>query len=134
MTDGEAAAQVSDVLSRINQAWLTGNLGGLESCLHEQVVMVFPGFRGSAVGREAMLAGFRDFSEKAQVLEFAEADRHVDVAGNTGVGSFRFELRYERDARRYESRGRDFWVFERHEGKWHAVWRTMLDLSETEVK
>ena len=91
-------------------------------------------FQGSAVGRQAMLAGFRDFSENAHVLSFTEADRHVDVAGHTGVGTFRFVLRYERDARKYESCGRDLWIFERHDDTWHAVWRTMLDLSETEVK
>jgi hypothetical protein len=134
VTDSEGSAQVSDLLNRITQAWLKGNIGGLEACLHEQVVMVFPGFQGSAVGREAMLAGFRDFSENARVLSFAEADRHIDVAGDTGVGTFRFELKYERDARKFESRGRDLWIFERHEDTWHAVWRTMLDLSEIEMK
>ncbi len=133
MAGGVEVAQLSETMSRINQAWLTGKLGDLEMCLHEQVSMVFPGFQGATSGRERMLAGFRDFCENAVVLDFVEAERHVDVVGNTGVASFRFTMTYERDSRKYESRGRDLWVFERGDGKWYAVWRTMLELRESEV-
>jgi len=133
MADGVEVAQLSETMSRINQAWLTGKLDDLATCLHEQVAMVFPGFQGAASGRKQILAGFQDFCENAVVLDFIEADRYVDVVGNTGVASFRFTMRYERDSRKYESLGRDLWVFEREDGEWYAVWRTMLDLCESEL-
>jgi len=37
---------------------------------------------------------------------------------------------YERDGRRYRSRGRDFWVLQEEDGQWLAIWRTMLDMDE----
>jgi hypothetical protein len=40
---------------------------------------------------------------------------------------------YERAGRRYRSSGRDLWVFQKQGETWIAVWRTMLDIKESEV-
>jgi len=118
-------------MRRINRAWLDGRVEDLRPMLHPEIVMVMPGFAGRGQGSEQFLAGFHDFCQNAKVHEFQEQDQQVDVAGDTAVVSFRFEMVYERAGGRYRSTGRDLWVFQGQGGEWVAVWRTMLDIEET---
>src|SRR5271168_3592254 len=100
--EGAAAA-----MCRINQAWLDGQVQDIAPLVHPEIVMVFPGFAGRQQGREAFLAGFRDFRQSTTIQEFHEHDRQVDVAGGTGVVTFRYDMVYERSGKRYCSTGRD---------------------------
>ena len=124
---------VSDLLRRINQAWLEGRPRDLLPLFHPGIIMVYPGFSGRADGREALVAGFLDFCENARVHTFEESDHQVDRIGETAVASFAFTLIYEREGQRYRSTGRDLWVLARHDAEWRAVWRTMLDLTEEPI-
>ena len=117
-------------MRRIIQAWLDGRVDDLAPLVHPDIVMVFPGFAGRIGGREAFLAGFRDFCRTARIQDFCEHDHQVDVAGDTAVISFRYDMVYERARERYCATGRDLWVFQRQDGEWKAVWRTMLDMEE----
>lgn len=123
----------AEVMDKINRIWLDARIEDLEPLIHPDVVMVFPGFQGQVQGRDQFLAGFRDFCENAAVHEFNELDRHVDVAGQVAVVTFRYEMVYERTGVKYQSSGRDFWVFQNQNEEWIAVWRTMLDIEEQAV-
>lgn len=120
-------------MDRINRAWLGGTIQDLSLLVHPQIVMVLPGFAARVQGRDAFLAGFQDFCSNATVLEFNEHDRQVDVAGETAVISFRYEMVYERASTRSRAMGRDLWVFEGGREGWVAVWRAMLDVQEEVV-
>lgn len=98
--------------------------------VHPEIVMVFPGFMGRIEGQEEFLAGFRDFCQNARIHEFRDHDYQIDVAGDTAVVTFRYEMVYERSGERYHAIGRDLWVFENEGNTWLAVWRTMLDVEE----
>lgn len=117
-------------MRRINRAWLDGQVENLAPMLHPEIVMVFPGFARRIQGREEFLGGFRDFCRNARIHEFCQDDHQVDVAGNTAVVTFRYEMVYERSGKRFRSTGRDLWVFEKQGRVWIAVWRTMLDIEE----
>jgi ketosteroid isomerase-like protein len=123
----EAAAAT---MRRINRAWLDGQVEGLAPMLHPEIVMTFPGFTGRIQGREEFLAGFHDFCRNARIHEFRDYDHQVDVAGDTAVVTFRYDVLYERSGERYHSTGRDLWVFQNQGSAWIAVWRTMLDVEE----
>jgi hypothetical protein len=92
--------------------------------------MVLPDFAGKIQGREQFLAGFRAFCQSATIKEYEEHDQQVDVAGDTAVITFRYEMVYERSGERYRANGRDLWVFQEQEGTWIAVWRAMLEMKE----
>ena len=117
-------------MRRINQVWLDGNVEALAPMLHPDIVMAVPGFISRIQGQEKFLDGFRDFCQNAKIHEFGEYDQQVDVADDTAVVTFRFDMTYERAGERYHSTGRDFWVFQNQDSKWIAVWRTMLDVNE----
>jgi hypothetical protein len=123
--DSAAAA-----MRQINQAWLKGRVEDLAPLAHADIVMVLPDFAGKIQGREHLLAGFRDFCQNATIQEFQEHDQQVDVAGETAVITFRYEMLYVRSGERYHADGRDLWVFQQQEGAWIAVWRAMLEMQE----
>jgi ketosteroid isomerase-like protein len=127
----ESAHQAAVATMRqINRVWLDGQVEALAPMVHPEIVMAFPGFTGRIQGREEFLAGFRDFCQNARIHEFRDHDHQVDVAGDTAVLTFRYDMIYERSGERYHSAGRDFWVFQNQGGAWIAVWRTMLDMEE----
>jgi hypothetical protein len=126
--------QVSQALARINEAWLQGRPRDLASLFDSAIVMVFPGFAGRAEGRAAVIAGFEDYCANARTERFEQTDKQVDVVGSVAVASFAFEMTYQRAGARYRSSGRDLWVFSKEQGRWLAVWRTMLDLREEAVR
>ena len=92
--------------------------------------MVLPGFNGAIAGGEKLIAGFDEFCSNAKVLEYSESEEQIQIIGDVAVLSFRFNMLYERPAYRARSTGRDLWAFKQVEGKWLAVWRTMLELQE----
>jgi len=130
MVDESKHKHAAEAMRQINQAWLDGQVQDLVPLVHAEIVTVLPGFAGRIQGRDAFLAGFRDFFESATIQEFREYDHQVDVAGDTAVVTFRFDMVYERSGKRYRSTGRDLWAFQKLGGAWIAVWRTMLDVEE----
>lgn len=131
MPQGAEGLDVATSLRSINQAWLRGEIQEIAPFLHPDIVMVFPGFSGRRNGRDAFLDGFTDFVSNAKVLEYLETDEQVDVVGATATITNCYEMQYARDGAQYRATGRDFWVFQREGTRWLAVWRTMLDVSET---
>jgi len=127
------AASAADAMRHINQAWQTGRLDELAPMLHREIVMAPPGFDGRAQGREAILAGFRDYCENATTLEFHEHDLQSDVIGDVAIVTFRYDMVYEREGARSRAGGRDLWVLQKHAGTWLAVWRTIFDMEEHPV-
>jgi uncharacterized protein (TIGR02246 family) len=124
------ARAVADVLAQIDRAWLHGRPHDVAPLLHPAITMVLPGWAGRVEGRDANVAGFVDFCENAGVESYQPGEVQVDVAGETAVASFAFQMVYARDGARWRSTGRDLWVFERAGGQWLATWRTMLDVAE----
>jgi ketosteroid isomerase-like protein len=124
------AASAAATIRQFNQAWQAGRLDELASMLHSEIVMAPPGFAGRAHGREAILAGFRDYCEHATTLEFHEHDLQADVIGDVAIVTFRYDMVYERAGERTRASGRDLWVLQKHSGTWLGVWRTMSDMEE----
>jgi hypothetical protein len=121
-------------MQRINRAWLDGNVETLTPMVHPEVVMALPGFTGRMQGRDVLLAGFRDFCQNAKVHEFRDHDYQSDVAGDTAVVTFKYDMVYERSGEQYRANGRDLWVFQSQGSEWIAVWRAMLEADEEAIK
>jgi ketosteroid isomerase-like protein len=133
MVDESKRENAATAMRQINQAWLNGRVEDVGPMVHPEIVMVFPDFAGRIQGREDFLAGFRDFRQNATLQEFREHDHQVDVAGDTAVVTFRYDMVYERSEKRYCATGRDLWVFHKEDGTWIAVWRAMLDIKENDA-
>jgi ketosteroid isomerase-like protein len=127
-----AREEVSRVLAEINTAWVEGRLDDLARHLDPEIAMALPEFSGTLTGKDAFLQGFREFLDSARVLAFDLSDRSVDLCGAVAVASFRYALLYEQGGATRRATGRDLWVFaHRGDGGWLAVWRTMMDVSDS---
>lgn len=130
MFDGDRE-QVAAVLAEINRCWREGRPEGIAQYLHEGAVMVYPGFAGRVVGEQAVVAGYEEFCNNAEVESYEERDLQIDVSGDTAVASYAFEMVYVRDEERTLAAGRDLFVLSRGEARaWRAVFRMMIDLRE----
>lgn len=130
MAEESQREAVTLAMRQINQAWLQGQVDDLAPLLHDEIVMVLPGWANRIQGKKDLMAGFRDFCQNAKVHEFHEHDLQVDVVRSAAVVTFGFEMIYERSGTRYHSTGRDLWVFQNYGPEWIAIWRTMLDVEE----
>jgi ketosteroid isomerase-like protein len=131
MLDESERENAAAAMRQVNRAWLEGRVQDLASMVHPEIVMVFPGFGGRTQGRENFLAGFDEFSRNATIQEFRKHGHQVDVAGETAVVTFRYDMIYDRSGERYSSAGRDLWVFQKQGSGWIAVWRTMLEMENS---
>jgi uncharacterized protein (TIGR02246 family) len=122
--------EVRTVITAINAAWRENDPLAMQPYLHPDITLVFPGFAGTLIGRDALLASFLEFCRNATVREYREHDLAVNVIGATAVVTYRFDMVYERAAYREHSTGRDLWILARQDTSWIAVWRTMMDLAE----
>ena len=132
MTQESKHEDAAAIMRRINRVWLDGQVEDLTPMVHPEIVMALPGFTGRIQGREEFLAGFRDFCQNARIHEFRDHNQQVDVAGDTAVVTFRYDMIYERSGEQYHSTGRDLWVFQNQGSGWIAVWRTMLDEDQSQ--
>jgi uncharacterized protein (TIGR02246 family) len=122
--------EVRAVITAINAAWRANDPLAMQPYLHPDITLVFPGFGGTLIGRDRVLASFTEFCTNATVLEYREHVLTVNVIAQTAVVTYRFEMTYERATYREHSHGRDLWVLARQGTGWIAVWRTMMDLAE----
>jgi hypothetical protein len=121
-------SSVRQSMAAINRSWRENRPKEMGPYLHPDITMILPGFTGVITGRDALLASFVEFCSGARVLDYEESDEQIQVIGDSAFVSYRFMMVYERPSYREKSTGRDIWAFQKQEGHWLAVWRTMVDL------
>ena len=129
----EDKISVHQVLSLINKSWLNGKPEEMNVHLNPDITMRPPGFSHNITGSSVFISSFIDFCKNSKVIEFTENDEVIDLVGNCAIATYNFEMIYETKSYRAKSKGRDFWIFEKTENSWKAVWRTMMDLEETRL-
>jgi len=128
-----ARNRVGQILNELNQAWVEGQVDRLEEFVHPDVILATPGFGERVLGRDAYIAGHRDFVDSATIHGFSEAAADVDVIEDIAVVNYCYELDYERSGKRYTSIGRDLYVLSNTAQGWLVVWRTILEVDERVV-
>jgi len=115
------------LVSKINQAWLKGNLEELKAYFHDDMVIKGPQCKSMGTGgKEACIKSYEDFLRAAKIHNFKESDVQVDLFGSTAVATFAWDIKYEMKGQNFHETGHDVFVFVRSNGKWLAVWRAML--------
>jgi Domain of unknown function (DUF4440) len=90
------------------------------------MVGVAPGFQARIEGRAACIRSYDDFLAAATVDEFDPSEPSVDICGDTAVATFGWEMAWSTNGQSHRESGHDLFVFSRENGRWWAVWRTML--------
>jgi uncharacterized protein (TIGR02246 family) len=126
MSSEESRQEIRNIVHELNNAWATGHPEQLAEFFHKDIVVVSPDFSGRAEGRDACIASYADFCSQATIHGVNIGEPGVEVFGDTAVATYAYELDYEMGGERFKDSGRDLFVFVREDGKWQAVWRTMI--------
>ena len=118
--------QIRNLLSRINEAWLTGQTERLSDCFHNHMIVKGPDLQEMARGREACVKSYADFIRLATVGEFQASEPVIDLIGNVAVVTSPWKISYWMNDRDYHESGRDLLVFIREDGGWQVAWRSVL--------
>jgi hypothetical protein len=120
--------KITRILKDINKAWTEGNPDDLNEFFHEDMVIAQPGYERMAAGKIPCVESYKIFASSAKVLSFKESEPLIDIWGDTAAASYIFDLDYETKGKSYSDTGIDMFIFIRTEGKWKAVWRTIIPL------
>lgn len=121
-----AVESIRTLLLKINSAWLEGRTSDLTEFFHPEMVTVSSDFQLRMKGRKGCIQSYEDFLAQAKVSKFRESDHVVDIWENTAVASYRYSVQYEMGGALQHDTGRDTFVFTLQDGRWVAVWRTMV--------
>ena len=115
-----------EIVARINSAWPAGRFDELRDYFHPDVVLAQPGFAKRTVGRDALIASYRDFVNSAAIHSFTPGEVQIDDSGDSAVTTMPWEMDYTIEGQRYEEHGWDLLVFGKRDGRWVVVWRTVV--------
>lgn len=119
--------EIWQLVQRMNDAWAKpGGPEDLASFFREDIVMVRPDFAQRTEGRDACVASYEDFCKQAAILDLKLSNPGIDVFGDTAIATYAWEIAYEMGGERFNDTGRDIFIFVRENGRWQAVWRTMI--------
>jgi uncharacterized protein (TIGR02246 family) len=125
MTRG-GSDDVRAVLERISAAWQARRYEELSQLFAKDMVFSLPDQAVRVEGRDAIVAGYREFMDRITLTSYREDQYSVDVWGDTAIASFRWDMAWlAGDVPNHET-GCDVFAFRRTDGTWLAVWRTML--------
>ena len=125
--------EILELIEQLNYAWVKGSPEQLSSFFREDIAMVHPDFIHRTEGREACIASYVDFCSQAKVNDFKLGETSIDVIGHTAIATYSYEISYEMGGELFKDTGRDLFVFIREDGRWQAVWRTMIIPQEQRV-
>ena len=136
MASSEASTprqEILELIEQLNDAWVKGSPEQLSSFFREDIVMVHPDFIHRTEGREACIASYVDFCSQAKVNDFKLGETSIDVIDDTAIATYSYEISYEMGGEQFTDTGRDLFVFIREDGRWQAIWRTMIIPQEQRV-
>ncbi len=128
--DTDARRAVGAALAKMSDAWRSRRYDELNAFFDEDAVLVPPGMSGRIAGRDAIVDSYREFMERASLLEYSEDTPVIDVWGDVAVASYRWRMRWSGGGEATRAAGCDIFVLRRAADAagaeaWRAVWRTM---------
>lgn len=120
--------EIVHTLAALSAAWRERRYDDLAAYLEANMVFASPGLGAQLDGREAVVASYREFMDRATLREYQETDLVVDVWGETAVARYRWTMGWLAGGVERRESGHDVFVLRRCEedSAWRVVWRTML--------
>ena len=119
---------ITGFITRLNRTWQNEDLQALGDFYHAGAVLLPPDAGPPIVGREPIVASYREFAEAASLLGFSVSDL-VSHSFDTGSGQrvhmvhMSFDVAYELDGTIYEESGLEIYTIIESDGTFEIVWR-----------
>lgn len=127
--------RIEKFLDALNDAWQRNDTAALAAFYHPDTVMLPPDLETPILGRDSVVASYRDFSESATLLEFAvtryETFGFASSAGTPvlQMAHMYFDVRYELQGATHSESGLEIYSLLDSGDTLQIVWRcqTVLD-------
>ncbi|MEM7048029.1 MAG: nuclear transport factor 2 family protein [Acidobacteriota bacterium] len=117
-----------ELVRRLNETWLAGDLVELAACFDSAAVLLPPGGGEAIVGRDGIIDGYRQYLAAATTHEFEVRSVETFSFGETAVVHLRFEVEYSFGEERSRESGLEIYVLRRDDAGWRVVWRAQKPL------
>ncbi|MGM0588739.1 MAG: YybH family protein [Bacteroidota bacterium] len=118
--------RIEVLVEGLNQLWIQEKFDELGNYFHNKAVMIKPGSLDTITGRSAIVESYEEFMSEAEVSDFKIADMDIHVFEHTAIVIYTFRIRYQVETTRYDEKGTETLVFNRHDDQWQIVWRNQL--------
>ena len=131
----DVRSRLWETVQRINRTCMQGEgFDEVAGLFHDDVVMVSPGFRARAEGREACLKTYKDACSQMTFEKLDGSDEQIDVYGSAAVVAYKYDCVWEFQGKKHTQDGHEILVFAKDGPQWQVVWRTLIPGSrQTEV-
>lgn len=121
MEDTRHIQDVERTVRKMNRCWTSGwNEPEFRQYIHPDAVAITPTIPERLAGREAYVAGWRDFCEAAVIHEWRETDHKVQIyaGGKSAVITYLFSITFVMGGLKQTMRGRDMFFLVKEGRKW----------------
>ena len=110
----------------MDRCWIERRFDDLAAYLCADVVMVAPGGRQRSDGRDAAIAGYREFMSRCELRRFDSHGHVVTRNGDTAIVEYGWDMAWADEGMRHEAKGREILVLAHQDRGWRIVWRTQI--------
>lgn len=128
MITSQNKAHLQKIVKAINNAWNKNRLEELEEYFHENMIIADSNFNKLAKNKKECIASYQSFINQAKILGYTEREIDVEIIGETAIVNYIFNISWEVNNSISSEEGRDVFVVEYSNGKWLAVFRTLLPI------
>jgi Domain of unknown function (DUF4440) len=128
----DAHEPIHAALLAISRAWRERRYEALGNCFAPDMVFALPSFASRLLGRDAIVASYREFMDRVTLTDYREDVATVDRWGDTAMTLFRWQMEWLAEGVSNQAAGHDAFLFRRIQTAapdqpehWVAVWRTM---------
>jgi len=122
--------QIRELIDYMNNAWLQGAIeelpAALDTCFHDQMTIRGADLQIASAGKDACIQSYLDFVSQAAIRECTLEEPSIDLAGDSAVAVYSWDMTYDMDGQTYEESGTDVLMLARVLGRWLITWRAML--------
>jgi len=127
---------IRELIDYMNNAWLQGAIeelpAALDACFHDQMVIRGADLQIASAGKDACIQSYLDFVSQAAIRECTLEEPTIDLAGDSAVAVYSWDMTYDMAGQTYEESGTDVLMLARVLGRWLITWRAMLPNTVTE--
>jgi uncharacterized protein (TIGR02246 family) len=115
---------IEKIIREMNRSWAEAwDEKKFREYIHPDAIAIVPSIPGRLEGRDAYVAGWRNFVEAATIHTWNETDYHIRIysSGSCAVVTYLFSISFTMGGQSMTMKGRDMFFLVKEMGRWLVV-------------
>ncbi len=117
---------VKNVLKKINTSWTQGDIAGLRTCLHDNMIIEGPDLLERKQGVGICIDHFSKIVRHLDGIKWREFGHQISIWHETALAKYQFEIEFQTSGEIRRESGYELYAFSREMGNWKAVWNFIV--------